>query len=392
MRLLWLTSWYPSKVNFLDGDFIERHAQTASIDNDITVIHIVKSNLPAHRKITCEEKVYSPRCSAIIYYYPSYEGMGKWFDRVASNYWFIVLHFKAYRNYIQKYGKPAGVLVQVGLKAGIPALLFKFFYRVDYILFERWTGFLPEAHPNFNDLSFTRRWWWNRIVRHSVKLPTVPDYFGRMIQQYHHKKSLAVIPNAVNPYFTINSEMRKAGEFQFIHISNMDYQKNFEHLLLAVSMLVKNNNSFHLVVYGPVHKHILEEVARLQLSSYVTFHGEVPHTEIAKALQAADALVFYSRFETFGNVVIEANACGLPVIVSDHPVFREIVEEGVSGLIVPGEKPALLAASMEWLMNNPGRFNKEKIAAATHAKYSPAHISGLFDHEFRLAFGGHAKP
>ena len=65
MRLLWLTSWYPSQVNYLDGDFIERHAQTAAIDNDITVVHIVKSALPAHNKITREEKKYSPTCTTI---------------------------------------------------------------------------------------------------------------------------------------------------------------------------------------------------------------------------------------------------------------------------------------------------------------------------------------
>ena len=389
MKVLWLTSWYPSMVNYLDGDFIERHAQTAAIDNDITVIHIVKSNLPAHKKITREEKKYSSRCSAIIYYYPSYIRMGKWFDRLASDYWYTRLHFRAFHEYRRLHGKPHGILVQVGLKAGIPALLFRLFYGVEYILFERWTGFLPEARPNFTELSFVKRWWWHRIIRHSVKLLTVSAYFGRMIQQYHYKKSLAVVPNAVNPYFTRGTATKTVNKFQFIHISNMDYQKNFEDVLIAVSILVKKTDSFHLEVYGPIHPHITQEVHRLQLSEYISFRGEVPHEDIAKAMQASDALVFYSRFETFGNVVIEANACGLPVIVSDHPVFREIVEEGVSGLIVPGEKPALLAASMEWLINNPGYFNSEKISTATHARYSPALISRLFDQEFRSAFPGH---
>jgi glycosyltransferase involved in cell wall biosynthesis len=279
--------------------------------------------------------------------------------------------------------------VQVGLKAGIPALLFKFLYHIDYLLFERWTGFLPEARPNFNDLSFIKKWWWHRIIRHSVKLLTVSAYFGRMIQQYHYKKNMAVIPNAVNSYFAHKRDTKTGNEFQFIHVSNMDYQKNFEDVLIAVSVLVKNNNSFQLVVYGPVHAHITEQVKRMQLTEFICFKGEVSHTEIAKAMQASHALVFYSRFETFGNVVIEANACGIPVIVSDHPVFREIVEEGVSGLIVPGEKPALLAASMQWMMNNPQHFDGEKISAATHAKFSPVHISNLFDHEFRTAFRGH---
>ena len=386
MRVLWLASWYPSKVNFLDGDFIERHATAASLDNEILVIHVVKTGAPGQRGIIKEEKIYSDRLTAWIYYYPSYKQIGNWYDKLASSYWYLRLHFKAFHTYRWLYGKPAGILVQAGLKAGIPAVWFKKFYGIRYLLFERWAGLLPEAIPNFSELSLSKRWWWKRAIRHSSKLLTVSEYFARMIYQYHYKTDWMVIPNTVSPSFRYESRHRDSTLFQFIHVSNMDYQKNFEDQLRATAILVQKSTAFHLTVYGPIQEKISQLVKELGLQQYVSFRGEVSHAEIATAMQDSDALLLYSRYETFGNVVTEANACGLPVIVSDHPVFKEIMEEGVTGISVPGEKPALLAACMEWMMNNPSHFDRQKISDMVHEKYAPRHISQLFDQVFQETF------
>ena len=63
------------------------------------------------------------------------------------------------------------------------------------------------------------------------------------------------------------------------------------------------------------------------------YTGYLNGTELAKAYASSDIFVFPSTTDTFGNVIIEAQAAGLPVIVSDVGGPRELVTDGVNGLI-----------------------------------------------------------
>lgn len=61
-------------------------------------------------------------------------------------------------------------------------------------------------------------------------------------------------------------------------------------------------------------------------------YEEMSQESLVKFLQPATALILVSSYETFGCVLIEANACGVPVIVSDIPVFHETVKQEVNGV------------------------------------------------------------
>ncbi len=73
-KILWLCSWYPSKLMPFNGDFIKRHAEAASLYNDIRVIHIVRDAKGIITKDTlAEESAKNGLTEKIIYYYtPSF--------------------------------------------------------------------------------------------------------------------------------------------------------------------------------------------------------------------------------------------------------------------------------------------------------------------------------
>src|SRR4051812_19461898 len=122
MKILWLAGWYPSKVQALSGDFIERHAQASALYNHICVIHVVKDTTQKSRNVVIEKRIYSENLIAFIYYYPSFQNYGKAVDVLISNAYYFWLNLKAFYNYKKKFGRPEGVLVHVGIKAGFVAL------------------------------------------------------------------------------------------------------------------------------------------------------------------------------------------------------------------------------------------------------------------------------
>lgn len=87
----------------------------------------------------------------------------------------------------------------------------------------------------------------------------------------------------------------------------------------------------------------------LGIEALTNFAGRVAHHEVPDWLARLDVYVALSRFESFGVAVAEASACQLPVVVSDAGGLGEVVEDGVTGFIVPRDDPASAAARLKRL-------------------------------------------
>ena len=87
------------------------------------------------------------------------------------------------------------------------------------------------------------------------------------------------------------------------------------------------------------------QVARLGLAERVRFLGPTPPDDLRWPLSAADLFVLSTRNEGWANVILEAMACGLPVIATDVGGNAEVIADADLGLIVPfGDHAALVAA------------------------------------------------
>ena len=125
-KILWLTSWYPNKYDAFNGDFIQRHARAAAINDDIHVLFITKS--PVHE--TNENFQYATGLTEQIIYFKEYQSyLGKFQNQIS-----YVTHYRnAIKNYIQKNGLPHCVHVHIPWKAGLVALWMKKVYKKDFI-------------------------------------------------------------------------------------------------------------------------------------------------------------------------------------------------------------------------------------------------------------------
>jgi len=106
---------------------------------------------------------------------------------------------------------------------------------------------------------------------------------------------------------------------------------------------------------GPDRERLEQKVRNHELDNITRFVGKVPHEEVPHYLNKLDVYVAASRqdSESFGVAVLEASACGLPVVVSDVGGLPEVVKDEETGLIVPREDPEATAAAILRLIRNP---------------------------------------
>jgi glycosyltransferase involved in cell wall biosynthesis len=103
---------------------------------------------------------------------------------------------------------------------------------------------------------------------------------------------------------------------------------------------------------GPQQAELTALVDELGLSHQVQFLGPVSHREVPRVLSNMDVFCALSRQESFGVAVVEAMASRLPVVVSDAPGPKEIVAQGVEGVVVPRDDVDAAAEAMISLMND----------------------------------------
>ncbi len=124
--------------------------------------------------------------------------------------------------------------------------------------------------------------------------------------------------------------------------------KGFDLLLQGFAETYRAAPAARLLVIGPAG----EVSSQAAPPAGVTFLGPVSQAELAARFRTADALVLPSRNESFGMVVLEAMAAGLPALVSDRVGAKDFVVEAETGWIVPAEAPAL-AERMTWCARHP---------------------------------------
>lgn len=146
------------------------------------------------------------------------------------------------------------------------------------------------------------------------------------------QEDIAIIHNGVDPRFFQNG-IESGGSYgkYILFVGGTDRRKNLDALLKAHSILVKRGNDVNLVVVGGQHgvsptlQEKKEVVTSLGVEDRVFFHGIVTSTDTLACLyKGARVVVCPSYQETFGNVVLEAMASGVPLVASNAPSIPEI--------------------------------------------------------------------
>ncbi|MCK8816303.1 glycosyltransferase family 4 protein [Natroniella sulfidigena] len=187
----------------------------------------------------------------------------------------------------------------------------------------------------------------NKLEEFLIKDKSYIVYNGVDIEKIEHTK--------VDKQLEKKKLRNKADEFLIGSIGRLIPQKNQKTLIEAFARVKKSNSGVKLVIIGKgrLEEDLKQFATELGVLEDIIFTGYIERKKVYKILYSLDLFVMTSLWEGFSAVVLQAMATNNPLILTDIPSFREAINDGYSGRIVPIKNSEILAETMEEIINNP---------------------------------------
>ncbi|AKJ65035.1 glycosyltransferase family 4 protein [Kiritimatiella glycovorans] len=213
----------------------------------------------------------------------------------------------------------------------------------------------------------------SRIPKRATLLTNNPLY-ERQLRQWFPAQRIHVVSRysgADVPEFNVNKKYDAAwcGRFHA--------QKGLEDLVNVCARIGRQRPGFRAVIIGSgdrtLERRFKQQIKREKADAHIDWKGFLDGDEKWRVLQSARLFLMPSRFESFGQVNLEAMKCGLPVVAYDLPVYA-VFEKGME--TVPVDDPEALARCAAELLDNPGALEQKAAEALDYASGFSWEITG----------------
>ena len=181
-----------------------------------------------------------------------------------------------------------------------------------------------------------------------------------------------VIPSGVRPsrFSGPAPERVRGARRRVLYLGRLHVQKSVETLVCAAAALPPDVEVV-LAGDGPERTRLESLARRMGLQDRVRFLGFVPPDEVPALLPTADVFVLPSRYEELGSVLLEAMACGLPIVATRTGGVPSVITDGVAGLLVPPGQPDPMAAALRQVLDDDRLADRLRAGArAASQRYS----------------------
>lgn len=219
------------------------------------------------------------------------------------------------------------------------------------------------------------KFWMRSLVSKLKRLDTFVVLTKEDKKVWPELKNVTVIPDPLSFMPTQHSPLT---EKRVIAVGRYVYQKGFDLLLQAWARIEKQYPDWQLAIFGDGNRTPYEQQMKELGVDSSRCHLNGPTTNIQQEYVNSSLFVFSSRFEGFGMVLVEAMACGLPVISFACPCGpKDIIKDGEDGFLVGNGNVAALVAKMSQLMGDESlRMSMSLIGQRNARRFSVEQIAG----------------
>ena len=345
-HVLIIPSWYPIAENSITGSFFKEQGEALSeigvkvgvIYPEIRPISSAKFDLfcKNHFQVRC----YEEQGVRVV----RMHGWNKFpkFPKQEGRYW-VKQALKLFNIYVKNFGKPDIIHAHSALWGGYAASLISEKYNIPYVLTEHSSAFV---------LQKIAQWKTNYAVTAFEKAQTVfavSKFFAESLK-YYTDREIKVMPNMVDTdLFMLGEEngFSDLESFQFCSVAGLNKNKGMDIVIRGFYRAFGNNPKIKLAIGGggPDLENLKDIIKELKLENRATLMGTLQREEVSVLMRQSQCFVLASQYETFGVVVIEALASGIPVICTRCGGPEEVVTKEV-GILVEKDNIEALACGI----------------------------------------------
>lgn len=369
MHILIIPSWYPSSSEDIGGSFFREQALALAKHNDqvgliFPALRSIKNIARFHKNPSGLS--YLNDNDVHTYRWNTYN----WTPRIPMGIHRQWLHHgqNLFELYIKRHGKPDVIHAHCMLYAGALATHLRQVHKIPVVLTEHSSGY-GRALYGPSELKVAKE-----AALRCDYLLAVSNNLAQTLDKITPGKAMnwSTIPNIVNGSFInypLNTKLIKK-QFTFLNVGLLGKIKRQELLVRSFAKAFPDDNNIHLWIAGdgPEKKNLLQLINELNLNKRVSLLGSISRSHMPHKFSEADAFVLSSELETFGVVVIEALAMGLPVISTLCGGPNDLIQES-DGMLVPVDDAAALAEAMRSVYLNIEKFNPMEIKNSCRKRF-----------------------
>lgn len=266
-----------------------------------------------------------------------------------------------------------------------------------------WLGRRPalivESHGDFEEDLFMQRRVWSpglyRVLmraaagfalRQADALRGISQATAAQLARRAPGRPMVIFPawTDIAPFIEVGAAADRPAASHVLFAGVLVPRKGIDLLIAAFADIARDHPQARLLIVGRPENRayaaaLSDQVRRLELEGLVTFVPEVPQPDLARRMGEACVVVLPSLSEGLGRVVLEAMATGTPVIGSRTGGIPDLVEDGMTGFLVPPGDAAALGERLRWALEHPAEarvMGRHGRAAAARAFSPAAYVDG----------------
>ena len=364
MNILVLPAWFPTAENPHYGVFAREHSRAAALYDNVVIAYGegggAGDRISGAWRIQSDRVEQGVRTVRFLYHPVRLRGTGLVHT---------ILGVHGVVGWLVRNGFRADVFHAHVFSAGLVTALVGKWLGVPVVITEHATAF-PRRALSLKDRLFARV-----AMRLADKVLPVSQALQRAIEDHGIQGDFRVIPNTVDTDLFLpsgtNSQSGIARPSRILSVGALTPRKGWTLLLRALHALRERQGEFRLDIVGdgPNQAEYEQLSVELGLGGVVHFCGVMGRRALARQVQECDFFVLPSLQETFSVVLIEALACGKPVVATRCGGPEEIVTDEV-GILVPRGNVVALASAIGTMLDQHEQYDASGIANYARQRYS----------------------